>query len=84
MTKVKRTALSLLIATTAFTAAIGSPAFARVSEHALAARAQASYPNGNSPEYAPARINRNAAGRSMGYDPSGYVRIEESKDCHGC
>jgi hypothetical protein len=87
MTTIQRAALSMLIASLALNATSGSPAFARahahVSEHAMAAHAQA-FPNGSAPQYAPARTGPNSVyspnGRYIGSDPSGYVRIEMFND----
>jgi hypothetical protein len=79
--------MTVLIAATALTTMIASPANARVhsraSDNAKAAHAQALYPNGNSPQYGPLRVDGSLP-RGHGTDPSGYVRIEESKDCRGC
>ena len=82
MKTIRRTALALLLATTAFSAAIASPASARVrshvSEQARMARAQAfPAPARTRPVYSP-------GSRSMGFDSDAYIRIEESKDCHLC
>ena len=85
MKTIRRIAVTVLLATTAFSAAIASPASARVrshvSEQARAAHAQA-YPGGVAPLYAPARNRPNSV--YSGSDPDAYIRIEESKDCHAC
>jgi hypothetical protein len=82
---IRNTTLKLLIATTAFTAVIASPALARVHDNVpTQAQAQSDF-FGITPLHAPAGTNpANAVygpgGHYWGSDPSGYVRLEMSKD----